>query len=680
MRRPDIRRVSSGGLTLIVSALGAGQTPPAPPAVPNVSEQVLVTAERGPEERGVTPAAVSVLTRKEIERIPAETLAELLEALPGLQTLFAERGSGILPMVGARGFFGGGEAEYVQLRVDGVPVGDPESGLADWRGIRASDIERVELLRGPGSSLYGDTALAGVLQVFTRAPRPGESWGRAGITAGSFGSAGAEARWGGSRSGWTLEGAGGAFRTDGFREHSAANEFDGRISAQRSAGKGAWAFRVEGRSTEREEPGALSRRDRQTRPESSDPLFSLDREEGERARAAATYRYAGDVSLRATLSAGSRKSDFVRTLLLAPGLGDRALKELSSASVSGSIEAEAAPSWLRQGRLVAGAELGREWLHTTYRPVADTGAAGERSGSAKGFRDRLGLFLLQEVNASSRVRATAGARWDLLEEDFASESRREAWSPRLGLNLRVGPLDLWPTSIFVAASRAFKAPTLDQLYDPRPFPDFQGGTFQLSNPTLRPQRAWNVELGVFREMPSARLDLSFYWMQVEDEIDFDPTSLRYLNIGDSLHEGIEASGRIRLGERLWTSLSYAWTRVEPRRGETRGRQLKNIPQHMARAGLEAALPGALRASLSWSFLAGRYLDDANVFPLEDASAIDLRLQRDHGRWTIRVDVLNLTDAEFPQLGFVLPGLDGSATLYEYPAPGLSARAGLEVRF
>lgn len=678
--------ILQGGLAVLVAAIGAGQTPaptpaPATPDAPRVSEQITVTAERAVKERGVTPAAVSVLTREEIERIPAETLAELLEALPGLQTLFADRSSGTLPMISARGFFGGGEAEYVQLRVDGVPGGDAESGLADWRSIRASDIERIELLRGPGSSLYGDTALAGVVQIFTRAPRPGESGGRAEIAAGSFGSAGADARWSRSDAGWSLEGAGGAFRTDGFRAHSAAEELEGRITARRSAGKSAWSFRAEGRSTAREEPGALSRRDRESRPEASDPVFSLDREEGERARASAAYRYEGTMSVHASLSGGSRKSDFVRTLLLAPGLGDRALKELSSGHVSASIEAEAASSWLRRGRLLAGGELAREWLHTTYRPVAEDGAAGARSGSARGIRDRLGLFLLQELNASRRVRATAGTRFDLLEEDFGSSaSRRQAWSPRVGLNVRMGPLDRSPTSVFVVASRAFKAPTLDQLYDPRPLPDFQGGTFQLSNATLRPQRAWNLELGVFREMPGARLDLSCYWMQVEDEIDFDPASLRYLNIGDSLHEGVEASARIRLGKPFWTSVSYAWTRAEPRHGEHRGRLLKNIPEHMARAALEAALPGALRASLSWSFMAGRYLDDANAFPLDDASTVDLRLERDAGRWTIRLDVLNLADAEFPQLGFILPGFDGSAALYEYPAPGLSARAGLEWRF
>ena len=393
------------------------------------------------------------------------------------------------------------------------------------------------------------------------------------------------------------------------------------------------------------------------------------------------YRYEGDVAVRASLSAGSRKSDFIRTLLLAPGLGDRSLKELSSAHVLGSIEAEAAPSWLRQGRLLAGGELGREWLHTAYRPVADDGTAGARSGSARGFRDRLALFLFQELNASSRVRATAGVRWDFLEEDFGSStSRRQAWSPRVGINVRVGALDRSPTSVFLVASRAFKAPTLDQLYDPRPFPDFQGGTFQLSNPALRPQRAWNLEVGIFREMPGARLDLSAYRILVDDEIDFDPASLRYLNIGDSLHEGVEASARIRLGRPLWASVSYAWTRAEPRQGEHRGRQLKNIPEHMARAALEAALPGAVRASLSWSLMAGRYLDDANAFPLDDASTIDLRLERDAGEWTVRLDVLNLADAEFPQLGFLLPGFDGRAALYEYPAPGRSARAGLELRF
>jgi iron complex outermembrane recepter protein len=76
------------------------------------------------------------------------------------------------PMVQSRGFFGGGEAEYVQLLVDGVPVSDAESGLVDWRRFRNWDIERIERGAVPPSSLYGDTSFGGVIQIVTHTDVP----------------------------------------------------------------------------------------------------------------------------------------------------------------------------------------------------------------------------------------------------------------------------------------------------------------------------------------------------------------------------------------------------------------------------------------------------------------------------------------------------------------------------
>lgn len=664
------------------SVSAQAEPPDALPVPPRVREEVLVTAERGPEERGATPAAVSVLTREEIARAPADNLAELLPLLPGVQVLFAHRYSGTVPMVGARGFFGGGEAEYVQLRVDGVPVGNVESGLADWRSLAASDIERIELLRGPASSLYGDTALAGVIQVFTRRrAADGPRW-RASLGAGSFGAADVAAR-GGTRAGpWIVELDAEAFRTEGFRGHSAAAEAGGGVSVERRVGGGTLTARVEGRAMAREEPGPLRRRERERDPESFDPIFDRDEDDAGRARASVTFRQEGPVPLRASLSAGTRRSDLVRTLLLAPGVGDRALRELSTAFFTGAVEGEATPRpFGREGRLLLGAELGREWLRSVYRPVDDAGDAGDRAASARGRRDRLAVFLLQEVNVAPRVRVTGGVRWDLLDEEFGAlgSPRRDAWSPRIGVNVRLGSPDRVPVAVFFAASRAFKAPTLDQLYDPRPLPDFQGGAFSLANPALRPQRAWNLELGAFHDGPSTRVDLSLYGMAVDDEIDFDPATLRYSNIGDSRHDGVEAGLRHRVG-RFAASLSYAWTRARPRGGENAGQQLKNIPEHTLRAGLDVALPGAAHVALQYGLAARRYLDDANRHPLADLSTWDVRIDREFGAWRARVDLLNVTNEDDPQLGFALPDFVGGEALYEYPAAGFAARAGIEIRF
>ena len=116
------------------------------------------------------------------------------------------------PVMSARGFFGGGEAEYVLLLVDGLPVSDVESGLIDWSLIPATSVRRVEASRGPGASMYGDSAVGGVIQILTeRAMNAGEL----SLSGGSFNSYTADSSYGGRgrRLNYTLSGTPRATRT-----------------------------------------------------------------------------------------------------------------------------------------------------------------------------------------------------------------------------------------------------------------------------------------------------------------------------------------------------------------------------------------------------------------------------------------------------------------------------------
>ena len=86
------------------------------------------------------------------------SLPALIAFLPGFHVPFGADFAGT-PMIQSGGFFEGGEAEYVQLLVDGGPVDDAESGVVDWRRFRGWDIEPIAARRGPSSTLYGDTSL-----------------------------------------------------------------------------------------------------------------------------------------------------------------------------------------------------------------------------------------------------------------------------------------------------------------------------------------------------------------------------------------------------------------------------------------------------------------------------------------------------------------------------------------
>src|SRR5205823_3868889 len=155
---------------------------------------------------------------------------------------------------------------------------------------------------------------------------------------------------------------------------------------------------------------------------------------------------------------------------------------------------------------------------------------------------------------------------------------------------------------------------------------FRGGSFTVSNPDLQPQRAKTVEAGLSRETTLLRYDLTLYRTEVRQEIDFDPATFRYVNIGRSLHRGVEASARWTASAGWEPFLSCAWTRVESLDGADAGKQLKNVPRQIVRGGLAVSLPAGVRAEAVANALTGRYLDDANRFPLRNAVTVDIRLE------------------------------------------------------
>ncbi|HYK06097.1 MAG TPA: TonB-dependent receptor [Thermoanaerobaculia bacterium] len=648
---------------LLFSVSLAADEPP-PPRV-----ELVVTVEREAIPREEAAAAVTVLGREQIESLPATSLAGLLAYVPGVTMMFDSGASGV-PMITSRGFFGGGEVEYVKLLVDGVPAGDAESGNVDWRRFRAADIERIEVLHGPGSSLYGDTALGGVIQLFTRDSEPGG--GELTLRGGSFGTREADACYVTDLGVYRLALRAGSAGNDGFRDHAGVEDRTLQLSLLRTSDRSRWRIDGSGSRKDRHEPGPLTRGEIGDDRAQSNPLFRFDRDETDRRRFAATYEAFGTTELLATVYAAQRDGDTLRTLLLAPGFGTTALRELTTRTYGTTLEAARE---IAAGTVRAGMDLDRASLHGRYASVGDDGETLDVTASQRGRRDRLGLFVTGAWNVCARCRLSAGIRRDDLHDDFSGAGHdASAWSPRAGFTVRAGG-----ASLFVQLSRAFKAPTLDQLFDPRPYPDGAGGTFTISNPSLRPQRARNVEAGVSRGGERFDYSLVAYRMNVTDEIDFDPQTYSYRNIGNSVHRGVEAS--VALAKTYWLSprVTYAWTRVAD--AETPDRQLKNIPEHVAQLLLHARLPRATTLDLVYRWTDGMTLDDAGLFAMPSVSRVDLRAARDFARVRLHLDVLNALDARYNELGYVLFDFSsGQQAALEFPAPGRTLRAGATWRF
>ena len=134
-------------------------------------DEMVVVGDRAEGLLRESPWATNVLSHATLQQLPVRNVVEALRYVPGL--VFVDKdGSGHLPMAVVRGFFGGGETEYILLTVDGVPPNDVRTGLADWSRIPLAAIEKIEVLRGGGSAVYGDAALGAVVNIVTRRQKP----------------------------------------------------------------------------------------------------------------------------------------------------------------------------------------------------------------------------------------------------------------------------------------------------------------------------------------------------------------------------------------------------------------------------------------------------------------------------------------------------------------------------
>jgi len=124
--------------------------------------RVVITATRVDVPAGAAISASTIIDRELIDRSGVRDVAELLRLVPGISVA---RSGG--PGAQSSLFLRGGENDYVRVLIDGVQVNDP-GGAIDLAWLSVDDVDRVEVVRGPASVLYGTDAVTGVVQLFTR--------------------------------------------------------------------------------------------------------------------------------------------------------------------------------------------------------------------------------------------------------------------------------------------------------------------------------------------------------------------------------------------------------------------------------------------------------------------------------------------------------------------------------
>lgn len=699
-RRPVNRstpRIAAAALAACLAVPAAAQEPADSARVVGL-DAVVVTADRAPAPLATSTAAVSVLRGTELRRLPVRSLGDALRMVPGFSVIDFD-GGGEDPKLTVRGFYGAGEAEYVTVLVDGRPVNAPHTGVADWDLVPLAAIQSVEVLRGGASSLYGDAAIGGVVNVITRMPSGSL---RARATAGEDGALQYSMALSGALLGARAQAWASLARTDGFRDHAERDATALGLTMDVLDRPGA-SLSVSGltRLRDYDEPGPLAAAALAESRTHASPLYKFDhtRESLQRLSVDGSAQ-AGVARISGSLTGELRDADITRTLTLAPEYGDTKLRRLDTRRLTASAQVDAPGlplAW--DDRVTVGFDGSAGRMDSDYVTVLTGTAENYQATPAPGAgvldeagdatRTAAAGFIRYELQPSSRVRISLGGRMDWLRDAFSpraptvgveTAAEHTAWSPRAGVNvqyLRAAGHEGWA---YANVGRSFKAATPDQLFDRRTIPvPFEPFKITISNPELRPQYGVSYEAGAYHHVslaPSlgARVSLAAYQVDMRDELDFDVQNFRYVNLGRSRHRGIEAALNLD-GAGGWGAFAnYTLQSAESRFGANRGNALKAIPRHTLAGGVDAPLAYGATAGVTVTDVRGVWVDDANTLRLPAWTRVDARFTVPVRGVRVWAEAFNLLDRAYSTTGFQ-DSVDPTVVYY-FPAAGRTLQIGV----
>jgi outer membrane receptor protein involved in Fe transport len=681
--------------------LAAAQPPRRDTARVAQLDTVAVTAERTSTRIAGSAGAVTRLSKADVARIPHATFADVLRTVPGFAVVDFE-GLGFDPQLMVRGFYGGGEAEYVVLMLDGRPLNLVHTGRAIFEALPGNAvIEAIEVVRGGTSSLYGDAAVGGVINIITESPaqEPVGAWS---ISGGSHGLAQVTA--GGAGGGFAL--SLGRDDLEGFRSRGERSASHFRIRATPIDGRtGRFGVSYFTQSRSADDPGPITDAVLAVNRTGTDVLFNFDRSSDRR----------HEIGLDGSRPLGPRArldwyatTDWrtlttVRTIALAPGFGDTKQRDARLRRTMGTVQLDAGNGFLPlRGNIVLGAEYSAGSVDSRYYDVATgdreaygdfAGGRGPISAAGDARRNSAAAFVQYSMHPIRQLRVTVGGRYDRFDDSFdpseplgqeSHDATHEAFSPRVGLNYRYLQREGADGHVYVTAGRSFKTPTLDQLYDQRSYPvPFEPFSLTSSNHGLRPQLGVNVEAGAYQSISLTSgvvgtLSLSVYQMEMEDEIDFDIATLSYGNIAESRHRGVELGARV-VGPRMTSGfLTYTLQDATSQTGDNTGHQLKAIPRHTFSLGAGFAPHPRVETGVVITRTGEAFIDDANTRTLPAYTRVDGRVGVSVGAYQIFGEARNLLGTEYNSTGYLDPS--GSGTAYYYPAAGRVLLVGVRTGF
>jgi iron complex outermembrane receptor protein len=604
----------------------------------------------------LAPAVASVITAEDIKAIGATDLDQVLETVPGLHVSNSPRAYN--PLYTIRGIYSESNPQVLVL-INDIPITNVYVGDRSqiWGGMPVNNIERIEIIRGPGSALYGADAFAGTINIITKtaADINGTEFG---ARAGSFNTREGWILHGGEWNGFDVAFSLEVLKTDGQDstiEADSQTAYDtlfgsdaslapGSVNLQRDnidarmdIARGDWRFRA----------GYQGRNDIGSGAGVAQALDPEGTNDSRRINADLTYNKKlgdyWDVTSQLSFFDTSAESDLV--LYPAGAFGGAFPDGMIGSPYVYERHTRLGLSAFYHGVKDHNIRLGAGVIHSDmYKTEEKKNFAPDGSplGSVVDVSDdpnsvfiephdrRVSyMFVQDEWSLATDWNLTGGIRYDHYS-DFGSTT-----NPRLAL--------VWQTRYNLTTKflygRAFRAPAFNELYN-------INNPVQLGNPDLDPEKIDTYEIAFdYQQSDDLNTKLSLFRYHMTDILRIAPITLTTQNSGEINGRGLELEATYNINPNLMLTGNYS---LEKSTEEDTDSEVANAPQHQIYARVDWKITSQIKMSSQANWIAGRERDDEDSRPsIDDYTTVDLtiRYQPEKYHWEFALSAHNLFDAD-----------------------------------
>ena len=642
-------------------------------------EEVVVTATRDSEEIRKVPAHVSVITEEEIKKSGATDVVEVLNRLEGIQ-FRTYSGNSSQSSIDMRGFGGDNPFGKTLIMLDGRKMNRPDMSSVNWLQIPLNNVERIEVVRGPGSVLYGDAAIGGVINIITKRGK-GKPQFNASVIAGSYGLHNERVGVSGSTDKWTYALNGENNFNFGYRERSKFSSQGGGFDVGYDASD--W-FNVNlGLSfnkTDYQLPGDLTKAQmeqdrRQYKPGASD-------DEG-------SDKYTNvNIGIKSVLgSLGRLDINFLY------GKKDLQPNMTSWASYT-NVEIDTygvTPKYILEkdifgfkNKLTLGVDLYHEPFKLTKFSTRERSTKNRITDLT---RESVDWYIRDEFSVFDPLILSLGFRQDRTSlkgtntdygtpaNDWDDEKIHHAEAYEAGLTYLFGKA----SSVYAKYATVYRIPFLDEQSSYWGWGDF-------FNRNLEKETGKSMEVGTqISPVAGLKMVFSLFRIDMEDEIAWDSSLSKNVNLDKTKREGTEMSVSYKLRDwaRFYGNFTYHMATFEE--GANKNKEVPLVPNRMANAGVEIFLPYNLTLRPEIRHVSDAFLssdNDNNSEKLEAYTLYNLYLSYKPSFEKINITAFfgvdNLTDVKYSSFGSDNASWGGINTYY--PMPGITFKGGLSFEF